>query len=92
MSLAGLWEYWKGTDGQVVESCTILTTTANDLMAPVHDRMPVVLSGSDAVDVWLNVGSGKGEITGLLLPCPSEALVKYTVSEYVNSPAHTGPE
>jgi putative SOS response-associated peptidase YedK len=39
MSLAGLWEHWEGTDGQVIESCSILTTSANDLMEPIHDRM-----------------------------------------------------
>jgi putative SOS response-associated peptidase YedK len=92
MSLASLWEHWEGPDGQVVESCSILTTIANGLMAPIHDRMPVVLPGRDDVGVWLDVGSSLEDVSGLLLPCASEALVKHTVSDYVNAPAHTGPE
>ena len=92
MPLAGLWEHWEGADGQVIESCPILTTTANELMAPIHDRMPVVLPGRDDVGVWLNAGSSEGEISGLLQPCASEQLTKYAVSAYVNSPAHTWPE
>jgi putative SOS response-associated peptidase YedK len=43
-ALAGLWERWTDAEGAVVESCTILTTTANDLMRPFHDRMPVILA------------------------------------------------
>jgi putative SOS response-associated peptidase YedK len=50
MSLAGLWEHRDGSDGQVIESCSILTTTANELMVPIHDRMPVILPGRDDVD------------------------------------------
>ena len=92
MSLAGLWEHWEGADGQVIESCSILTTTANDLMAPVHDRMPVILPGLDDVGVWLDVGSSQGDISRLLRPCASGVLMKHAVSDYVNSPAHTGPE
>ena len=92
MSLAGLWEHWEGADGQVIESCSILTTTANGLMAPIHDRMPVVLPGRDDVGVWLDVGSSQGDISGLLRPCASGVLMKVEVSDFVNSPAHTGPE
>jgi len=92
MSLAGLWEHWEGPDGQVVESCSILTTIANELMAKVHDRMPVILPGRDEVGVWLDARSSMGDVSGLLMPCASEVLVKHAVSDYVNAPAHTGPE
>jgi putative SOS response-associated peptidase YedK len=92
MSLAGLWEHWEGADGQVIESCSVLTTGANELMAPIHDRMPVVLPSLDDVGVWLDVGSDQGAVSGLLRPCSSGHLVKYRVSEYVNSVSHTGPE
>ena len=62
-------------------------------MAQIHYRMPVVLPGRDDVGVlWLDAGSSQGNISGLLLPCVSGALIKYAVSEYVNTPAHTGPE
>ena len=61
-------------------------------MATIHDRMPVILPGRDDVGVWMDAGSSQEEISGLLLPCPSEALMKYAVSEYMISPAHAGPE
>ena len=92
MSIAGLWEHWEGADGQVIESCTVLTTSANELMAQIHERMPVILPSQDEVGVWLDIGRDQGEVAGLLRPCPSEHLVKYRVSEYVNSVSHTGPE
>jgi putative SOS response-associated peptidase YedK len=90
MSLAGLWEHWEGADGQVIESCSILTTSANELMALIHDRMPVILPGPDDVGVWLDAGRSQDDVSGLLMPCASGVLVKYAVSEFVNSPAHTG--
>jgi putative SOS response-associated peptidase YedK len=62
------------------------------LMVPVHDRMPVILPGMHEVGVWLDVGSSMGDVNGLLMPCASEVLVRHAVSDYVNSPAHTGPE
>jgi putative SOS response-associated peptidase YedK len=92
MSIAGLWENWEGADGQVIESCTILTTSANELMEPIHNRMPVILPSLDEVGVWLDVGRDQREVADLLRPCSSEHLVKYRVSEYLNSVAHTGPE
>ena len=69
-----------------------MTTDVNKLVEPIHDRMPVVLSGRGDVGELLNVGSSEGEISGLLLPCASEVLMKYAVSEYVNAPVHPGPE
>lgn len=74
---------------QVIESCSILTTTANKLMAPIHDRMPVILPGREDVGVWLDVGSSQGDISGLLLPCPSKVLIKYPVSEYFRTPGRS---
>jgi len=91
ISLAGLWERWEA-NGQVIESCSILTTTANELMAPIHDRMPLVLPGRDDVGIWLNARSSQEEISGLRQPCASGVLTKYSVSEYVSSTAHMGPE
>src|SRR5712675_2365088 len=51
-AIAGLWEHWEGQDGQVIESCTLLTTEPNDLLAPVHNRMPVILDPTD-YEQWL---------------------------------------
>ena len=52
-AFAGLWDRWRGPQGHVIESCTILTTTPNSLLADIHDRMPVILS-PDNYDLWLD--------------------------------------
>jgi len=83
-AFAGLWEQWKSPQGDVVESCTILTTEPNELMKDVHDRMPVILSG-DAYDLWLDPGfSNVAELQTLLRPYPAEAMKRYRVSQRVN--------
>ena len=71
VSIAELWEHWQGNDGQVIESCSILTTSANELMAPIHDRMPVVLNHEDQA-TWLNPKLTDGVmLQELCRPCPS---------------------
>ena len=83
---AGLWERWESPDGQLVESCTIITTTANSLIEPIHDRMPVILS-RDAEREWLNVtDSGTAELRELLVPYPASEMEVYEVSSLVDSP------
>ncbi len=52
-ALAGLWDQWKSPDGQIIESCTILTTTPNSLVADMHNRMPVIVT-PDKYDLWLD--------------------------------------
>ena len=52
-AFAGLWEHWQGPDGSTIESCTVITTEANDLLRPIHDRMPVIITRKD-YDSWLN--------------------------------------
>jgi putative SOS response-associated peptidase YedK len=70
-ALAGLWEWWKDPASQQgVETYTIVTTRANDLLAPIHDRMPVVIAERD-YDRWLDAGD---PATDLLEPFPDEAL------------------
>ncbi|WP_415383353.1 SOS response-associated peptidase [Halosimplex sp. TS25] len=81
-AIAGLWETWDGDDEDV--SCvTILTTEPNDLMAPIHDRMPVVLP-ADAEDQWLT--AGPGERAELCQPYPDGDLDAYEISTQVNNP------
>ena len=87
-AFAGLWEHWEG-DGRVIESCTIITTEANSLVAEVHDRMPVILP-RDAYDRWLD-GPPDG-LRDLLRPCPAEEMETYPVSKAVNSPRNDGAE
>ena len=90
VSLAGLWEHWQGEGGEVVESCSIITTEANRLMSNIHDRMPVILKVQD-VEAWLDPGSGQSSILEMLAPYPNDLMEAYPVSNYVNSHRHDGP-
>lgn len=90
-ALAALWEIWHAPDGGTLESCAILTTTPNDLMAPIHDRMPVILDPAD-YDQWLNPGPRPDDDLHLLRPYPAEKMSAYPVSNWVNSPAHDDPQ
>ena len=95
-AIAGLWEYWEGADGSALESCTLLTTSANALMAPLHDRMPVIVAPEDYTQ-WL--GSGRDEtpqtlsqLQHLLRPYTDDGLVAYPVSTYVNNARNEGAD
>jgi putative SOS response-associated peptidase YedK len=74
----------------VVESCTILTTTANDLMRPFHDRMPVILAQAD-YGTWLDSQTPVEALQALLRPYPAEGMVAVPVGSYVSNPRHEGP-
>ncbi len=85
MIFAGLWEHWKSSEGNIIESCTILTTSSNDLIKPLHDRMPLILDNQD-MDLWLNPQIIDPEkLKHLFVPCSSEKLEMFPVSEIVNS-------
>ena len=91
LAFAGLWEHWE-RDGQVVESCTILVTQANALMAPIHDRMPVILDPADETR-WLDPTiTDPAVLKPLLVPCPVARLRLWPVSTAVNVTRHDGPE
>jgi putative SOS response-associated peptidase YedK len=84
-AFAGLWEEWKGPDGPV-RSCTIVTTEPNELMEPIHNRMPVILP-KDYEDVWLDPEwCDIPEILELLRPYPAEKMKAIPLSTLVNSP------
>ncbi|HEY9618920.1 MAG TPA: SOS response-associated peptidase [Crinalium sp.] len=85
-AFAGLWEHWESAEGDRIDSGTILTTDANDLMQPIHDRMPVILHESD-YDLWLDPTlQDTAKLQSLLRPYPSEEMVAYPVRTTVNSP------
>lgn len=87
IALAGLWEEWRGPDrqGEPVHTCTIITTTANETMASIHNRMPVILPPS-AWDAWLDPTNDDIEaLAKLLVPAPAELLVAHPVSTAVNN-------
>jgi len=75
----------------VIESCSIITTQANEVTKGIHERMPVILN-EQAVTVWFDLRSGPQELLKVLKPCPVEVMKAYPVSKAVNSPRNNGPE
>lgn len=91
-AFAGLWETWQPPDGEIIASCTIITTEANELVKPIHDQMPVILS-PDAYDQWLDPKMKQSEIiTPLLKPYDEQAMETYSVSQAVNRPSYNQPD
>lgn len=89
-AMAGLWERWSGA-GETVESCAILTTTANQLVAPLHHRMPVILA-PEAVPAWLDPAVHDPRfLQPLLRPYPAEEMTAWPVGRGVNNPRHDDP-
>lgn len=95
LAFAGLWELWDDPDdpdGSPLKSCTIITGPPNELVAKIHDRMPVVLP-RERWDEWLDPGNDDTEALGqLLVAAPAEMFEAYPVSTRVNKPQHKGPE
>jgi putative SOS response-associated peptidase YedK len=90
-ALAGLWERWEGPDG-CIDSCALLTTAANELMRPIHERMPVILDPPD-YGLWLDPAVQDVElIQSLLRPYPAEAMIAYPVSPAVNNARNDVPQ
>ena len=92
-AFAGLWETWRSPEGEPLASCTIITTTPNAVMEPVHNRMPVILP-RDVEGVWLDASGAHpaAELKGLLVPYAGSDLEIYEVSRLVNSPRNDTPE
>ena len=91
-AFAGLYEIWRTPTNSSVFTCSIITTTPNSLMQPIHNRMPVILRSEDE-DVWLDsTVSDLGVLKGLLKKYPSQEMEAFEVSAYVNSPKNTGSE
>ncbi len=87
-AFAGLWERWeKAADGMPVESCTVVTTQANDMLRAIHHRMPVILGPAD-FDTWLDPRTPPAAALDLLRPCPEDWLTAYRVSRRINSAAN----
>jgi putative SOS response-associated peptidase YedK len=93
LALAGLWSGWRDPATDTVRrTFTIVTTTPNDALADLHDRMPVVID-DDAWDRWLDPGPvDRGELIGMLMPNDSVVLDIYAVNRYVNDVRRDGPE
>ena len=92
MGLAAIWSRNEYPGGHVVDSCSILTTSANSVMRPVHHRMPVILPPEDW-KFWLDLPADKADtLQGLLNPLPAELMQSWPVGRQVNSPGHDGPD
>jgi putative SOS response-associated peptidase YedK len=89
--VAGPWERWERGE-EPVESCTILTTDANELMQPIHGRMPVIVP-PDQYGLWLDPRCQDSEkLAKLLRPFPAEGMLAYRVSTVVNNPKNDLPQ
>jgi putative SOS response-associated peptidase YedK len=90
-AFAGLWEPWKNSNGKAVETCALITTEPNDVVKPVHDRMPVILDAA-ADAAWLDPAAEVDVVKGLLRPCPADGMEGFPVGLYVNSSRNEGPQ
>ena len=90
-AFAGLWERWKAPDGEVLHSCTIITTQANELLAPVHHRMPVIVAAED-YERWLEPSPLPPQaVDDILVTTPAAGFELYEVSRLVSSPKNETP-
>lgn len=91
LAFAGIYERWTGAGGEILRSCALITTAANDRMRDVHDRMPVILAPGDFA-TWLDPDLGeRSRLDPLLAPCPSDRLELFPVSRRVNDPTNDAP-
>ncbi len=90
-AFAGLWESWRSPSGEVVHSCSIITTTPNALMETIHDRMPVILP-REAESRWLDTSNeDPGALAHLLAPYPAAEMQAYAVHPMVSFPRNDNP-
>ena len=89
---AGLYNPWTSAKGETICTCCIITTSANELLQPIHDRMPVIIPG-DMEDLWLDPDEQNREtLLELLRPYPSGEMEMHKVSPKINSPAYNFPD
>ena len=91
-AFAGIWSMWKDPEDNSILTCAIITTSANELLKPIHHRMPVILP-RNMEGFWLDRSvEDPGELRSVLTPYPDAAMEAYEVSTLVNSVANDGPE
>jgi putative SOS response-associated peptidase YedK len=90
-AMAGIWERWKSPTGHTLFSCSVITTSPNELMRDIHDRMPVILKKEDE-QTWLDPTIDDfSKVSGLLKPLQADVMEAYEVSSLVNSPRNNSP-
>jgi putative SOS response-associated peptidase YedK len=95
LAIAGIWSAWREPDApegaEPLRTFSIITTSANEVLAPIHDRMPVILP-DDAWEIWLGAEPVEpGELMGLLVPAPAAELIRFPVARYVSDVRNDGP-
>jgi putative SOS response-associated peptidase YedK len=91
MCFAGIWDHWKSPEGEVVESCSMLTTSSNKLIEPLHDRMPVILHPQEYA-LWLDrTITDPEKLKPLYQPYPADLMGMWPVSSLVNSSRNDSP-
>jgi putative SOS response-associated peptidase YedK len=88
-AFAGLWEAWRPPAGPPLLTCALLTAAANDVVKPVHGRMPLILP-PESYAAWID--RGREEVGDLLRPLPADRMEAFPVGPAVNDPRHEGPE
>jgi putative SOS response-associated peptidase YedK len=92
MAFAGLWETWTGPNGEEVDTAAIVTTRANRTLAPIHDRMPVIVP-PEAFNLWLDCTADDATTAAsLMVPAPETLLEAYEVSNAVNRATNDAPD
>jgi putative SOS response-associated peptidase YedK len=89
-AFAGIWDAWSNR-GELITSCAIITTAANELVGELHDRMPAILL-HEFEDAWLDPKTGRAELTEMLKPFPSCRMKTHPVGSGVNSPDNDSPD
>lgn len=90
--LAGIYDYWRNPEGELIRSCAVLTTVPNEVVAPLHDRMPVILRQGD-VAAWIDPeGFGMKEIGPMFTPIPAAEMTVFRANPAMNDPRREGPD
>jgi putative SOS response-associated peptidase YedK len=90
-AFAGLWERWLSPEGPAIQTCTILTTSANQIVRPLHERMPVILDPTRYLD-WLDPATSAAEVQSWMVAWPADDMTMVPANPIVNSPRNEGPE
>ncbi|MFH1216492.1 MAG: SOS response-associated peptidase [Pseudomonadota bacterium] len=91
LAFAGLWEHWQGEAGEIIESCTIITTSANQTVGTIHDRMPAIIEPVQ-YENWLDPQAANQALLSMLKPFPDQEMVAYPVGLGVNNPKNDNPD
>ncbi len=90
-AFAGIFDIWRDAEGRETRSYAIITTGPNELMAPIHNRMPVILPREDE-DAWLDADTELDRVLAMLRPYPAAGMEAYPVSNRVNGSSNHGPD